>query len=208
MAKETNSQLRAERDQLQKKLDQAKATIAQLEDNVRILGQNVEAKSHENSTAECQILKRENAELYVERRKLKNENKKLREYKEVLEQRVHDLEHSVEESHRNTETIGKTMEESSDYYLKQIQELQNENQRLRSQTEPVHNARGAGRKKNDAAWMKKYNAFCDLVRSGKTMSEIMDEMQISRSTYFRFLKSYKEDCEIDEIQEEIRKNNQ
>lgn len=103
------------------------------------------------------------------------------------------------------------MEESSEFYLKQIEELQEENRKLRSQTEPVHNARGAGRKKNDAAWIKKYVEFCSLVKDGKTMADIMGTMQISRSTYFRFMKSYKEDLELDDAidtaQEEIRKKN-
>ena len=43
------------------------------------------------------------------------------------------------------------------------------------------------------------------------MADIMGKMQISRSTYFRFMKSYKEDLEfdtaIDTAQEEIRKKN-
>ena len=49
------------------------------------------------------------------------------------------------------------------------------------------------------------------LKDGKTMADIMGKMQISRSTYFRFMKSYKEDLEfdtaIDTAQEEIRKKN-
>ena len=156
---------------------------------------------------ECQILKKEIADIDSERRQLKFENKRLKKDNEVLKQKVEDLENSVNESHKNTIAVGKTMEESSEFYLKQIQELQEENRKLRSQTEPVHNARGAGRKKNDAAWIKKYVEFCSLVKDGKTMADIMGKMQISRSTYFRFMKSYKEDLEFDTAQEEIRKKN-
>ena len=58
---------------------------------------------------------------------------------------------------------------------------------------------------------KKYVEFCSLVKDGKTMADIMGKMQISRSTYFRFMRSYKEDLEldvaIDTAQEEIRKKN-
>lgn len=198
-------------DQLQKSLDDAKLTIRQLEVNIEIMGANAEKNDSNKALLECQILKKDNAELHSERRNLIFENKKLKEDNGILKQKVEDLENSVNESHKNTIAVGKTMEESSEFYLKQIQELQEENRKLRSQTEPVHNARGAGRKKNDAAWIKKYVEFCSLVKNGKTMADIMGKMQISRSTYFRFMRSYKEDLEldtaIDTAQEEIRKKN-
>lgn len=105
----------------------------------------------------------------------------------------------------------KRLEEQNKALEQKNKRLQEENRKLRSQTEPVHNARGAGRKKNDAAWIKKYVEFCSLVKDGKTMADIMGTMQISRSTYFRFMKSYKEDLELDDAidtaQEEIRKKN-
>lgn len=211
MARETNAQLKEKCDQLQKSLDDAKLTIRQLEINIKIMGENAEKNDSNKAVLECQILKKDNAELHSERRSLIFDNKKLKEDNEVLKQKVEDLENSVNESHKNTIAVGKTMEESSEFYLKQIEELQEENRKLRSQIEPVHNARGAGRKKNDAAWIKKYVEFCSLVKDGKTMVDIMGKMQISRSTYFRFLKSYKEDLEldtaIDTAQEEIRKKN-
>lgn len=141
------------------------------------------------------MLSEELETVYRECRELKLENKKLKEDKELLEQRVSDLEHSLEEADKNTEELGKTMEESSDYYIKQIKQLQAENEKLRkNQTgEPIHNARGAGRKKNDATYMKRYAEFADLVRTDKSMAEVMRQMEISRSTYFRFLKVFKED---------------
>nr|UVN04263.1 MAG: hypothetical protein [Bacteriophage sp.] len=211
MARETNAQLKEKCDQLQKSLDDAKLTIRQLEINIKIMGENAEKNDSNKVVLECQILKKEIADIDSERRQLKFENKRLKKDNEVLKQKVEDLENSVNESHKNTIAVGKTMEESSEFYLKQIQELQEENRKLRSQTELVHNARGAGRKKNDAAWIKKYVEFCSLVKDGKTMADIMGKMQISRSTYFRFMKSYKEDLEldtaIDTAQEEIRKKN-
>lgn len=211
MARETNAQLKEKCDQLQKSLDDAKLTIRQLEINIKIMGENAEKNDSNKVVLECQILKKEIADIDSERRQLKFENKRLKKDSEVLKQKVEDLENSVNESHKNTIAVGKTMEESSEFYLKQIQELQEENRKLRSQTELVHNARGAGRKKNDAAWIKKYVEFCSLVKDGKTMADIMGKMQISRSTYFRFMKSYKEDLEldtaIDTAQEEIRKKN-
>lgn len=211
MARETNAQLKEKCDQLQKSLDDAKLTIRQLEINIKIMGENAEKNDSNKVVLECQILKKEIADIDSERRQLKFENKRLKKDNEVLKQKVEDLENSVNESHKNTIAVGKTMEESSEFYLKQIQELQEENRKLRSQTELVHNARGAGRKKNDAAWIKKYVEFCSLVKDGKTMADIMGKMQISRSTYFRFMRSYKEDLEldtaIDTAQEEIRKKN-
>lgn len=198
-------------DQLQKSLDDAKLTIRQLEVNIEIMGANAEKNDSNKALLECQLLKKDNVELHSERRSLIFENKKLKEDNEVLKQKVEDLENSVNESHKNTIAVGKTMEESSEFYLKQIQELQEENRKLRNQTEPVHNARGAGRKKNDATYMKRYAEFANLVRKGNNMTEIMELMEISRSTYFRFMKSYKEDLEfdtaIDTAQEEIRKKN-
>lgn len=198
-------------DQLQESLDDAKLTIRQLEVNIEIMGANAEKNDSNKALLECQVLRKDNAELHSERRRLIFENKKLKEDNEVFKQKVADLENSVNESHKNTIAVGKTMEESSEFYLKQIQELQEENRKLRSQSEPVRNARGAGRKKNDATYMKRYAEFANLVRKGNNMTEIMELMEISRSTYFRFMKSYKEDLEfdtaIDTAQEEIRKKN-
>lgn len=211
MARETNAQLKEKCDQLQKSLDDAKLTIRQLEINIKIMGENAEKNDSNKAVLECQILKKEIADIDSERRQLKFENKRLKKDNEVLKQKVEDLENSVNESHKNTIAVGKTMEESSEFYLKQIQELQEENRKLRSQTEPVHNERNAGRKKNDATYMKRYAEFANLVRKGNNMTEIMELMEISRSTYFRFMKSYKEDLEfdtaIDTAQEEIRKKN-
>lgn len=198
-------------DQLQKSLDDAKLTIRQLEVNIEIMGANAEKNDSNKALLECQVLRKDNAELHSERRRLIFENKKLKEDNEVFKQKVADLENSVNESHKNTIAVGKTMEESSEFYLKQIQELQEENRKLRSQSEPVRNARGAGRKKNDATYMKRYAEFANLVRKGNNITEIMELMEISRSTYFRFMKSYKEDLEldtaIDTAQEKIRKKN-
>lgn len=156
-------------------------------------------------TGSYKILSKELEAVHRECRELKFENKKLKEDKELLEQRVSDLEHSLDEASKSTEELGKTMEESSDYYIKQIQELQEENRKLRSQSEPVHNARGAGRKKNDATYMKRYAEFVDLVMNGKSMAEVMEQMKISRSTYFRFLKLYREDKVLDERENSIMK---
>lgn len=164
-----------------------------------------DAQNNRNDTHRHEMLSKELEAVHRECRELKLENKKLKEDKELLEQRVSDLEHSLEEADKNTDKLGKTMEESSDYYIKQIKQLQAENEKLRkNQTgEPVHNARNAGRRKNDKTYMKRYAEFADLVRNGNGMTEIMQQMKISRSTYFRFLKLYREDKVLDEREDSI-----
>lgn len=164
-----------------------------------------DAQNNRNDTHRHEMLSQELEVVHRECRELKLENKKLKEDKELLEQRVSDLEHSLEEADKNTDKLGKTMEESSDYYIKQIKQLQAENEKLRkNQTgEPVHNARNAGRRKNDKTYMKRYAEFADLVRNGNGMTEIMQQMKISRSTYFRFLKLYREDKVLDEHEDSI-----
>lgn len=145
--------------------------------------------------------------------KLKNQNKQLKKDKEVLQQKVEDLEHSVEERHKETTEAYKSMSEMLDKHEKELSKsqrkiwkLEDENKKLQERSENLKNPFGAGRKKNDKTYMKRYVEFCDLARKGMSMTEIMETMQISRSTYFRFLKGYKEDCEMDAIHEEIMKS--
>ena len=162
-----------------------------IEKNVAI-ERMADVQNNRNNTYRNKMLSKELEAVHRECRELKLENKKLKEDKELLEQRVSNLEHSLDEASKNTEELGKTMEESSDYYIKQIKQLQAENEKFQSQSGPVRNARGAGRKKNDATYMKRYAEFADLVRNGKSMTEIMEQMEISRSTYFRFMKVFRE----------------
>ena len=134
-------------------------------------------------------------------RRLKFANKQLQEDKEVLQQKVEDLEHSVEERHKETIEAYKTMSEMRDKHEKEftksqrkIWKLEDENKKFQERSENLKNPFGAGRKKNDDKQKEKYKIFSDLVRMGISMENIMETMQISRSTYFRFLKRYKEDC--------------
>lgn len=141
-----------------------------------------DAQNSRNDTHRNKILSKELEAVHRECRELKLENKKLKEDKELLEQRVSDLVHSLEEADKNNEKLRKN----------QTGEL-------------VHNARGAGRKKNDATYMKRYAEFADLVRNGNGMTEIMQQMKISRSTYFRFLKLHREGKVLDEREDSILK---
>lgn len=134
-------------------------------------------------------------------RRLKLANKQLQEDKEALQQKVEDMEHSVEERHKETMEAYKSMSEMLDKHEKELSKsqrkiwkLEDENKKFQERSENLKNPRGAGRKKNDDKQKKKYKMFSDLVRTGISMENIMETMQISRSTYFRFLKRYKEDC--------------
>lgn len=55
------------------------------------------------------------------------------------------------------------------------------------------NARGAGRKKANAEWMKKYIHFCNLMDKGTDKEIILIDMDISSRTYYRLKKMYLED---------------
>lgn len=68
--------------------------------------------------------------------------------------------------------------------------------KLKNSSEPIHNARGAGRKAGDAKQQAQYRCFKSLADSGKDMDEIMDQMQISRSTYFRYKKKVNDELMV------------
>lgn len=60
-----------------------------------------------------------------------------------------------------------------------------------------YKTRNAGRKKADEKWVRSYDAFCELYKSQKSISEIMKETGISRSTYYRYKKFYEATGTID-----------
>ena len=66
---------------------------------------------------------------------------------------------------------------------------------LEEQLASKHNARNAGRKKADENWIKSFNRWIELHESQKSIHEIMEEMNISRATYYRYKKLY-DDTEI------------
>lgn len=120
---------------------------------------------------------------------LESEKKRLEEDKEFLKNEVKELKFLMGGYENNYQELRKTLEESSDYYIKTIRELQEENRKLWSSS--VHNNRNAGRKKNNEEIRKRYLTFCNLIKEKTSMKDIMEIMQISRSTYYRFLKEYK-----------------
>lgn len=229
MAKET---LREQNERLAKELKEARAQIQQLQQEVAKANEEIRLLNLERDTAienmayaqdirsdaykdswHYKTLTHELEVAHSDCHRLKNENKQLKEDKEVLQQKVEDLEHSVEERHKETTEAYKSMSEMLDKHEKELSKsqrkiwkLEDENKKFQERSENLKNPFGAGRKKNDAAYIKRYVEFSSLVRKGMSMEDIMGTMQISRSTYFRFLKVFKEDQEIDEREKSMKNN--
>ena len=229
MAKET---LREQNERLAKELKEARAQIQQLQQEVAKANEEIRLLNLERDTAienmayaqdirsdaykdswHYKTLTHELEVAHSDCHRLKNENKQLKEDKEVLQQKIKDLEHSVEERHKETTEAYKSMSEMLDKHEKELSKsqrkiwkLEDENKKFQERSENLKNPFGAGRKKNDAAYIKRYVEFSSLVRKGMSMEDIMGTMQISRSTYFRFLKVFKEDQEIDEREKSMKNN--
>lgn len=52
------------------------------------------------------------------------------------------------------------------------------------------NQRNAGRKPADDKWVASFNAFIECYESQKSIKETMAELNISRSTYYRYKRLY------------------
>lgn len=57
-------------------------------------------------------------------------------------------------------------------------------------SEPIHNARGAGRKKKDYLNKDRYSKVCKMIEEGKSAKTILAETQISKSTFYRYKEEY------------------
>ena len=221
--------LKEQNERLAKELKEARAQIQQLQQEVAKANEEIRLLNLERDTAvenmaytqdeahkdliHHKMLGYELEAAQSDCRRLKFANKQLQEDKEVLQQKIKDLEHSVEERHKETIEAYETMSEMRDKHEKEftksqrkIWKLEDENKKFQERSENLKNPFGAGRKKNDAAYIKRYVEFSSLVRKGMSMEDIMGTMQISRSTYFRFLKVFKEDQEIDEREKSMKNN--
>ena len=209
--------LKEQNERLAKELKEARAQIQQLQQEVAKANEEIRLLNLERDTAvenmaytqdeahkdliHHKMLGYELEAAQSDCRRLKFANKQLQEDKEVLQQKIKDLEHSVEERHKETIEAYETMSEMRDKHEKEftksqrkIWKLEDENKKFQERSENLKNPFGAGRKKNDDKQKEKYKMFSDLARTGISMESIMETMQISRSTYFRFMKRYKEDC--------------
>lgn len=208
--------LKEQNERLAKELKEARAQIQQLQQEVAKANEEIRLLNLERDTAvenmaytqdkahkdliHYKMLEYELEAAHSDCRRLKFANKQLQEDNEVLQQKIKDLEHSVEERHKETIEAYETMSEMRDKHEKEftksqrkIWKLEDENKKFQERSENLKNPFGAGRKKNDDKWKDRYTMFSDLVRAEISMENIMETMQISRSTYFRFLKVYKED---------------
>ena len=74
--------------------------------------------------------------------------------------------------------------------LKRIQELENENAKLREELEYYKNRKLSGRQKHNAKWMAIYNDFVDCYENGMTMIEIARRNNVSERTIYRYKAYY------------------
>ena len=74
--------------------------------------------------------------------------------------------------------------------LKRIEELENENAKLREELEYYKNRKLSGRQKHNAKWMEIYNNFVAGYESGMTMIEIARRNNVSERTIYRYKAYY------------------
>ena len=79
-----------------------------------------------------------------------------------------------------------TLEEA----IKRIEELENENAKLREELEYYKNRKLSGRQKHNAKWMAIYNDFVAGYESGMTMVEIAKRNNVSERTIYRYKAYY------------------
>ena len=87
-----------------------------------------------------------------------------------------------------------TLEEA----IKRIEELENENAKLREELEYYKNRKLSGRQKHNAKWMAIYNDFVDGYESGMTMVDIAKRNNVSERTIYRYKAYYDKMKSMDE----------
>lgn len=215
MAKET---LREENKRLTQELKEARAQIDLLTQEVLKLNNETNA-AYENSSFykadqacmrdlknQIETLKSQLSHTRKEREKASEEIRLLNLERDVA---VENMAYTHDEAHkdlidrkmlayeleaaqsdcRRLKNANKQLQEDKEVLQQKVKDLEHS---VEERSENLKNPFGAGRKKNDRAYQKRYEEFADLVRKGNNMTEIMEQMEISRSTYFRFLKVFKE----------------
>ena len=79
-----------------------------------------------------------------------------------------------------------TLEEA----IKRIEELENENAKLREELEYYKNRKLSGRQKHNAKWMAIYNDFVVGYENSMTMVEIAKRNNVSERTIYRYKAYY------------------
>ena len=82
--------------------------------------------------------------------------------------------------------------ESIEDALQRIQELENENARLKEELSYFKKRKASGRQKHNAKWMAIYNDFVSCHEQGMTMVEIAKRNGISERSIYRYKAYYDE----------------
>ena len=115
--------------------------------------------------------------------KLKKENQELRKQCMELKEQCQELKDEIA---ANDEKWYNIFSSKQTAYM----DLIAENTQLKAKKELMHNARGAGRKRDIENINKQLSMFENLYNRGLKEKEIIKEMGISRSTYYRIKKRY------------------
>ncbi len=74
--------------------------------------------------------------------------------------------------------------------LKRIEELEAENESLKTQLKKYENKSLGGRHKHDEKWQQKFEEWSALYEKGSSITEIMSSTGMSRRTFYRYKAYY------------------
>ena len=120
-------------------------------------------------------------------KELEEKNDQLLQAGRKLQDQLSTIQH---ERINSQELIVDTNDKEGVLYLRnQINELEEEYQKLKNDTN-IHNARGAGRKPSKER-LNAINQVKSLIESGCSDQDIMNQLGISRATFYRYKKNIK-----------------
>lgn len=99
----------------------------------------------------------------------------------------------LEKDVKNYKTLYEDEQRKSENWKERYQDIQD---KYRALYESDQKRKKAGRKPHNEAWTNQYQKFCEMIESGKSMDEVMQQLEISRATFFRLKKQWKEAAEI------------
>lgn len=99
--------------------------------------------------------------------------------RKTKQQEIEELQAKLDEERQNYDTLRKQYADLLNSYNK----LHEADQRRKK----------AGRKPHDNAWKEQYQKFNEMYNAGLSQKEIMQQLNISRATYFRLKKLVKGD---------------
>lgn len=137
--------------------------------------------------------------------RLEAENSNLHSQIDALYEKIYALQSAGDESflaspaYKQFQRENETLKQHVQTLERRLQSAQEKNDNLIGLLEerpaPVHNARGAGRKKADEKWQERYRQWVNLHESQKSIKETCEEMSISRATHYRYLRQYESDMQ-------------